>query len=81
MESKHWLCERCDNTAYIAHHKEYLTPENIDDPNISLNWDNLEAVCLNCHNLIHGVGSKCEDEEQYTFTPEGDLIPIGGIYK
>lgn len=37
----------------ICHHKTYLTPDNINDPNIALNWANLEALCHNCHDLEH----------------------------
>ena len=50
------LCQRChDRTGYIIHHKIHLTPDNIDDPDITLGFDNLEYVCLECHNLIHLV--------------------------
>jgi len=50
LKSKGYLCERCstpDNpvTAKIAHHKTYLTKQNINDPYIALSWDNLEALC------------------------------------
>ena len=52
------LCERCRAKglivpAQIIHHKIYLTPENISDTSVSLNWDNLEAVCRNCHAEEH----------------------------
>ena len=50
----HPLCERCMakreiSTAEEVHHKERLTPENINDPMVTLNWDNLEALCGLCH--------------------------------
>ena len=53
-ESKGGLCERCWSRGLIVpgdevHHKVKLTPENISDPAISLNWDNLELLCKNCH--------------------------------
>jgi 5-methylcytosine-specific restriction endonuclease McrA len=56
--SKGGLCERCLDKGYIVpgeivHHKIRLTPENINDPNISLNWDNLQLVCRKCHAEIH----------------------------
>ena len=52
------LCERClKNGAYvpgvIVHHKCYLSPENIQDPSVTLNFDNLELLCLECHNKEH----------------------------
>lgn len=53
MLSQNYICERCGDTAKICHHKEHLTPANINDPYITLNWDNLESVCQECHNLEH----------------------------
>ena len=44
-ESKRHLCER--------HHKTKLTPANITDPSITLNWDNLELLCKDCHLAEH----------------------------
>ena len=56
------LCERCKAEgklvpADIVHHKIYLTEANYKDPSISLNFDNLEAVCIEHHNAEH-FGSK-----------------------
>lgn len=53
MQSRNYVCERCGGVAVICHHKTYLTPDNINDPNIALSWDNLEALCHNCHDLEH----------------------------
>jgi len=50
---KHGLCERCQQPGKIVHHKKYLTPENINDPDVSLNWNNLELLCQDCHNREH----------------------------
>jgi len=36
-----------------VHHKTYISPANINDPNITLNWDNLEALCATCHQREH----------------------------
>lgn len=52
------LCERCLARGlivpgYIVHHKCYLTPENITDPSVTLNFDNLEYLCHECHNQEH----------------------------
>lgn len=57
--SKGRLCERClRNGIYTAgelvHHKIHLTPTNISDPTVTLNWENLELVCRNCHAAEHG---------------------------
>ena len=53
-------CQRCgkdmtfDQINLIAHHKKPLTPMNITDPNVSLNTDNIELICFDCHNREHG---------------------------
>ena len=55
--SKNYICEVCGGPAEIAHHKKHITPGNITDPEITLNAENLHAVCIECHNTIHyGAG-------------------------
>lgn len=56
--SKGKLCERClEKGVYapseIVHHKVHITPQNINNPDIVLNWDNLECLCRNCHSQEH----------------------------
>lgn len=55
MLSKSYICERCGGAAEVVHHKTYLTPENITDLNIALGWNNLEALCKDCHGKEHGL--------------------------
>ena len=48
LKSKGGLCERCSTphdpiVAKIAHHKTYLTKQNINDPNVALSWDTPKA--------------------------------------
>ena len=59
------LCERCLSKGLIVpgiivHHKIHISPENIGDPSVTLNFDNLELVCRNCHAELHSnkEGSK-----------------------
>ncbi len=52
--AKFGLCERCSSPGKIVHHKIELTPKNIFDENISLNWSLLELLCQDCHNHVHG---------------------------
>ena len=57
------LCEVCAAKGLIVpgqivHHKIHLTPNNINDPNISLNFQNLQLVCRQCHAEIHGKKKK-----------------------
>ena len=37
----------------IAHHRIELTDDNVNDPTISLNPDNIDLIHFRCHNLIH----------------------------
>lgn len=53
LESKNYICERCGQPATIVHHKKYLTESNVDNAEIAYNFENLEALCLACHNLEH----------------------------
>ena len=58
LKSVGGLCERCLKKglivpAYIVHHKVYISPDNINDPDVTLNWNNLEALCQACHNGEH----------------------------
>lgn len=57
-ESKGGLCERCLARGLIVpgeevHHRVRLTPDNLDDPAVTLNWDNLELLCKPCHDAEH----------------------------
>lgn len=75
MKSKNYICERCGGVAKIVHHKKHITPMNINDFNITLNWDNLQALCLECHNIIHGnsqamaTGVSFDENGELIYTP------------
>lgn len=76
LDTQLHLCERCSTIenpipAKIVHHKTYLTRSNINDPNISLNHDNLEALCQDCHNKEH---HKEESKLKYKFDEDGNII-------
>ena len=52
------LCEKClgkgeIRAGVIVHHKTFLNPDNINDPNITLNWNNLQLLCRECHGNVH----------------------------
>lgn len=58
MKRDHWLCQDCLGRgmykgAEEVHHIIPLTPENIGDTSITLNPDNLIALCRDCHRLRH----------------------------
>lgn len=78
LHSVNGLCEECQKngllrSADIVHHKTHLTDDNVNDPEISLGWDNLEAVCIDCHNKIH-YGKKTD--RRYTIV-DGNVIFVG----
>ena len=53
MTSAKWICERCGQPATICLHKKYVTQHNINNPEITLNMENLEALCRECHEKEH----------------------------
>ena len=71
MLSQQWICERCGEPAKVCHHKTWLTAKNISNPYISLSWDNLEALCQDCHNKEH---HKKERATRYTFDAQGNIL-------
>ena len=64
LQSVDYTCERCGEAALIVHHKIYIDEDTINDPTVSLNWENLEAVCLACHNAEHDVSSMVHLREE-----------------
>ena len=70
-----YLCQKCTGNprpAEIVHHIIWLTPQNINDPNITLGEDNLMPVCRECHAIIHeGVPSTVDG---LCFDEKGQLI-------
>ena len=83
-ESKGYICEVCRNKyakstivpfykQFHVHHKIELTTENIDNPDIALNWDNLEALCQDCHNKEHHAAA---DTRRYKFDADGNVIQV-----
>lgn len=75
-QSVHGLCERClANGEYVAgkivHHKIYLDDAKLRDPNIALNFDNLELLCQDCHNKEH---HHTEPARRYRFDQYGNII-------
>ncbi|MDT0163831.1 HNH endonuclease [Bacillus sp. AG4(2022)] len=75
FKSKYGLCERCAEPGKIVHHKRYITPDTIDNPMITLNHDNLELLCQDCHNREHH--SDGITAEGLAFDSEGNLIKKG----
>ncbi len=69
---RYGICERCGGPGEIVHHKIYLTPKNISDPDITLNFDNLELLCQDCHNKEHSKQLPTNDE--LMFDEYGNIV-------
>ena len=70
------MCERCrKEPGYIVHHRIHITPMNINNPDITLNERNLQFVCKNCHEIIHGYcGMQKNEHREFTFDQDGNPI-------
>lgn len=82
------LCNRCNKPVYvrglsdwipkekrvkgIVHHIEHLNNANINDDYITLCEDNLEGLCIECHNKEHNQSDVTREE--YLFDEYGNLI-------
>ena len=67
----HGLCAACNEPGNIVHHITHLNQDNINDDNITLGLDNLTLLCLDCHNIVHGIKEKIELE--YYFDEDGNV--------
>lgn len=67
----HHACVECGNAAEEVHHIIWLSPSNINDPNISLNPDNLICLCHDCHMSKHASKGIKYD---YEFDANGQLV-------
>ena len=68
------VCERCAakglvTPAEIVHHKIHLSESTLDDPQIALCFDNLEAVCRKCHGELHSA----KPERRYEINEDGSV--------
>lgn len=74
------LCERClkkgiYTPAVIVHHKVYLDPKNIGNPEITMNFENLEALCHRCHDDEHYAGKKRYRVDDFGHVEPRDISP------
>ena len=77
-KSKGNLCEKCLKRGIInpgtkeqpleTHHRIPLTDDNINDPSVTLNWNNLELLCKKCH-----------DEEREKKPKRWRVLPDGRV--
>lgn len=74
MAYRHGICERCGRPARVVHHRTYIRPDNINDPSVTLDWGNLEALCMECHNREHSGGDVTRDG--LAFNADGELVEV-----
>lgn len=73
------LCQDCLEKDKIVpgievHHREFLTPENINDSNIALGEQNLVLLCKECHHKRHN--KKDSTREGLKFNEFGELMEV-----
>ena len=76
MASINGLCEECLKAGKITpaeevHHKIKLTPANVNNPAIALNWSNLEGLCKECHMNKHRKSKRWKVDKDGNVTLEG----------
>lgn len=72
---KRGLCERCLARGILragnqVHHKVHLTTDNINDPSITCNFDNLELLCEECHQDAH---TSTIQKQRYSVKKDGSV--------
>lgn len=68
------ICERCGSpNGTEVHHKIILNEDNINNPQITLNFDNLELLCQTCHAKHHN-SKYSPTRDDVCFNEFGDLI-------
>lgn len=72
---RRYICERCGNTSkkMIVHHKEHLDPNKMLIPEIALDWNNLELLCMDCHNKEHFREEKII---RYEVAENGEIVAM-----
>lgn len=63
MKYVNGLCELCMEQnkivpAKIVHHKIHMDKNTVTDSSLAYGFDNLQAVCMDCHNRIHHSSSE-----------------------
>lgn len=75
---RHGLCERClaagrYNPGVVVHHIQPITPTTVSDPEITLSFDNLQLLCVQCHADMHGS----KKNRRYIVEEDGTIHTIG----
>ena len=79
IKKVHGLCEHCLKEGkhipgHIVDHIEEITPYNINNPMITLNHDNLQFLCLPCHNTKHFGKDTEVIRDELMFDKDGNIV-------
>lgn len=58
------------------HHIIELTPDNINNPNVSLNPRNLMLLCNDCHNRMHHRFGQGAGSRTYSYDSSGHVVAV-----
>lgn len=72
-QTRNWTCEECGDYGDQVHHIIEITPDNINDSDVTLNADNLQLLCERCHN------SKRKSDLDYN--PDLEFDEFGNLIK
>ena len=64
---------------YIVHHKNHISKDNIYNTDITLDFNNLELLCMDCHNKEHFESKEFIDGE--VKPKEENILMLAGVYK
>lgn len=79
-----YTCQMCSGRATEVHHLIELDENNFKDKNISLNLNNLQSLCHECHTKItekHHHSKRNDVSNEYFFDENGyvqKVLPPGG---
>ncbi len=77
LQRDNYLCQKClkehrITVAEVVHHLHEITLENLDEYGLDL--DNLISWCRDCHEIHHSRKSPDDEESEYNFDENGELI-------
>lgn len=76
LERDFYTCQECGRPdCNTVHHIKPITEMNITNPLITLNPNNLETICRDCHDRIHERGQyRKQYERRFVFDEHGNII-------
>ena len=79
-ESNFYICQMCgrpfSSDDIIIHHITHINQNNVDNPQITFNQDNLICVCRSCHAKIHRDDYRKRRGRNILFDADGNIIGI-----